>query len=43
MTSMGQDGGEKIWESQSGKLLGMIVDTKFSFDLHLQTLCKKVD
>ena len=36
-------GDEKIWESQSEKLLGMIVDKKLSFDLHLRTLCKKVN
>ena len=36
-------GDERIWESQSEKLLGMIVDKKLSFDLHLRTLCKKVN
>ena len=36
-------GDEKIWESQSEKLLGMIVDKKLSFDLHLRTLCRKVN
>ena len=36
-------GDEKIWESQSEKLLGMIVDKKLSFDSHLRTLCKKVN
>ena len=36
-------GDEKIWETQSEKLLGMIVDKKLSFDLHLRTLCKKVN
>ena len=36
-------GGEKIWESQSEKLLGMIVDKNLTFDLHLRTLCKKVN
>ena len=36
-------GDEKIWESQSEKLLGMIVDKKLTFDLHLRTLCKKVN
>ena len=36
-------GDEKIWESESEKLLGMIVDKKLSFDSHLRTLCKKVN
>ena len=36
-------GDERIWESQSEMLLGMIVDKKLSFDLHLRTLCKKVN
>ena len=36
-------GDEKIWESQSEKLLGMIVDKKLNFDLHLRTLCRKVN
>ena len=36
-------GDEKIWESQAENLLGMIVDKKLSFDLHLRTLCKKVN
>ena len=40
---MGKGGDEKIWESQSEKLLGMIVDKKLSFDLHLKTLCKKMN
>jgi hypothetical protein len=36
-------GDEKIWESQAERLLGMIVDKKLNFDLHLRTLCKKVN
>ena len=36
-------GDEKIWESQNEKLLGMTVDKQLSFDLHLKTLCKKVN
>ena len=36
-------GDEKIWESQSEKLLGMIVDKKLNFDLHLRSLCRKVN
>ena len=36
-------GDVKIWESQSENLLGMIVDKKLSFDVHLRTLCKKVN
>ena len=33
----------EIWESQCEKLLGLIVDKKLNFDLHLRTLCKKVN
>ena len=36
-------GCERIWESQSEKLLGMIVDKNLSFESHLKTLCKKVN
>ena len=36
-------GNEVIWESQSEKLLGMTVDKNLNFDLHLKTLCKKVN
>ena len=36
-------GDERIWESQSEKLLGMVVDKKLSFDLHLRSLCRKVN
>jgi hypothetical protein len=34
---------EVIWESQSEKLLGMTVDKNLNFNLHLKTLCKKVN
>ena len=36
-------GKEVIWESQAEKLLGMTVDKKLNFNLHLKTLCKKVN
>ena len=36
-------GDEKIWESQSEKLLGVIVDKDLTFETHLKTLCKKVN
>ena len=36
-------GEERIWESQSEKLLGMMVDKNLSFESHLKTLCKKVN
>ena len=36
-------GDEKIWESEYEKLLGIIVDKKLNFDLHLRTLCRKVN
>ena len=36
-------GDEVIWESQYEKLLGMTVDKNLNFNLHLQTLCKKVN
>ena len=36
-------GSEKIWESQYEKLLGVKVDKDMSFELHLKTLCKKVN
>ena len=36
-------GNEDIWESQAEKLLGMTVDKKLNFNLHLKTLCKKVN
>ena len=36
-------GKEVIWESQSEKLLGMTVDKNLNFNLHLKTLCKKVN
>ena len=36
-------GEEKIWESQSEKLLGVIVDKDLTFETHLKTLCKKVN
>ena len=36
-------GDEMIWESQSEKLLGMTVDKKLNFNLHLKNLCKKVN
>ena len=32
-----------IWESQSEKLLGMTVDKDLNFNLHLKSLCKKVN
>ena len=32
-----------IWESQAEKLLGMLVDKDLNFNLHLKTLCKKVN
>ena len=32
-----------IWESQSEKLLGMTVDKNLNFNLHLKSLCKKVN
>ena len=40
---MDKSWGGKIWESQCEKLLGLIVDKKLNFDLHLRTLCKKVN
>ena len=36
-------GDERIWESQSEKLLGITVDKNLSFNLHLKTLCKNVN
>ena len=36
-------GNEQIWESQSEKLLGMLVDKNLNFESHLKTLCKKVN
>ena len=36
-------GQEKIWESQLEKLLGMKVDKNLSFEVHLKSLCKKVN
>ena len=36
-------GNEVIWESLSEKLLGMTVDKNLNFNLHLNTLCKKVN
>ena len=36
-------GNEKIWESQYEKLLGVKVDKDMSFELHLKTLCQKVN
>ena len=36
-------GDEMIWESQSEKLLGMTVDKRLNFNLHLKNLCKKVN
>ena len=36
-------GNEVIWESQSEKLLGLTVDKNLNFNLHLKTLCKKVN
>jgi hypothetical protein len=36
-------GNERIWESQSEKLLGMMVDKNLFFDTHLKILCKKVN
>ena len=36
-------GNEVIWESQYEKLLGMTVDKNLDFNLHLKTLCKKVN
>ena len=36
-------GTEKIWESQVEKLLGMKVDKDLSFEVHLKSLCKKVN
>ena len=36
-------GDEKIWESQTEKLLGVTVDKNLSFEPHLKMLCKKVN
>ena len=36
-------GSERIWESQTEKLLGVIVDKNLSFEPHLKILCKKVN
>ena len=36
-------GDEMIWESKVEKLLGMTVDNKLNFNLHLTNLCKKVN
>ena len=36
-------GCETIWESQYEKLLGMTVDKDLSFEIHLRTVCKKVN
>ena len=36
-------GNEMIWESQFEKLLGMTVDKNLNFNLHLKSLCKKVN
>ena len=36
-------GSEKIWESQTEKLLGITVDKNLNFESHLKILCKKVN
>ena len=36
-------GNEVIWESLSEKLLGLTLDKNLNFNLHLKTLCKKVN
>ena len=36
-------GNEVIWESQYEKLLGMTVDKNLNFNMHLKTLCSKVN
>ena len=36
-------GNEVIWESQYEKLLGMTVDKNLDFNMHLKTLCNKVN
>ena len=36
-------GKEQIWESQSEKILGMLVDKDLNFESHLKILCKKVN
>ena len=35
-------GGEIIWESSHEKLLGLVIDKKLNFNIHLKILCKKV-
>ena len=36
-------GDERIWESQSEKLLGVVVDKNLNFNSHLKSLCKNVN
>ena len=36
-------GNEVIWKSLSEKLLGLTLDKNLNFNLHLKTLCKKVN
>ena len=36
-------GDEIIWESQSEKLLGVMIDKRLNFNEHLRKLCKKVN
>ena len=35
-------GNEMIWESQNETLLGLTIDKKLKFDVHLNTICKKI-
>ena len=37
-----QVGGEKIWESNHEKLLGLVIDKKLNFNKHLTDICNKV-
>ena len=30
-----------LWEENSVDLLGLFIDSNFTFDIHLQTICKK--
>ena len=30
-----------LWEEHSVKLLGLFIDSKLTFDIHVQTICKK--
>ena len=34
-------GGELLWEEDSAKLLGILIDSSLRFDNHVKMICKK--